>query len=127
MASRIKIQFKDKLKYSPRIRSIRCRLATWKDRAPSADDPQGIARSIHNLCTAARNAANTQQMLAVEDRIKQRVALFKGGSIDWREFDNQADTRTINSATVIKPYVSPQEKGVLLISFDYQWARLMQH
>ncbi|MFT4689395.1 MAG: hypothetical protein ACI9OD_001602 [Limisphaerales bacterium] len=127
MASRIKIQFKDKLKYSPRIRSLRCRLAAVKDRAPSEDDPQAIARSIHNLCTAARNAASPQQLLQVEDRIRQRVAMLKSRSINWLEFESQADVRKINSATIIKPYVGPKEKGMLLISFDYQWARLMQH
>ncbi len=127
MASRIKIQIKDGLKYSPRIRSLRCKVATIKERMPPQDDPQAIGRSIHKLCTAARNAQSKPQMLRVEDRIKQRVTLLDGRIFDWREFETQAAETVINSCAVIKPYVSPREKGVLLISFDYQWARLMQH
>jgi hypothetical protein len=127
MASRIKIQVKDGLKYSPRIRSLRCKVATMQERMPPQDDPQAIARSIHRLCTAARNATSKAQMLKVEDRIKQRVQLLDGRVFDWREFDTQAAQSNINSCAVIKPYVGPREKGVLLISFDYQWARLMQH
>lgn len=127
MASRIKIQFTDHLKYSPRIRAARCRLATWREGRPVADDPQAIARSIHKLCTAARNAGSASQLLGVEDRIKQRVQLLKGRGFDWLEFEPKANRKVIDNSVVLKPYVGPDEKGVLLISFDYQWARLMQH
>lgn len=127
MASRIKIQIKDGLKYSPRIRSLRCKIATFKERRPPQDDPQAIARSIHRLCTAARNAVKKPQLLKVEDRIKQRVEMLEGRIFDWREFEPQSADSCLNSCSIIKPYVSPKEKGVLLISFDYQWAKLMQH
>jgi len=127
MASRIQIQFIDKLRYSPAIRGLRCRLQTLKDRNPSPEDPQGIARSIHNLCTAARSATTDRRLQQVENRISNRVSMLNGHKIDWMEFEKEAVERTIESAVVIKPYVSPREKGVLLISFDYQWARLMQY
>lgn len=127
MDSRIKIQFFDKLRYSPAIRRLRCRFQTLKDRKPSVEDPQGIARSIHNLCTAARSATTDKRLQQVENRILDRVSMLDGNKIDWVEFEKEAIERTIESAVVIKSYISPKEKGILLISFDYQWARLMHY
>ncbi len=127
MASRIKIQFKDSLKHSPRIRAVRCRLIAMRDGRRTSGDPQKIAQSIHKLCVAARNATSPASLLAVEDRIKQRVRELKGREFDWLEFEPNADVKVLDRAVILKPYKGPKEKGVILIAFDYQWARLMKH
>src|SRR6185436_10106051 len=58
---------------------------------------------------------------------RQRVGQLNGKNIDWREFEPSAEKRRIERATVLKPWVSEREKGVVIMSFENQWPRLLQN
>ncbi|MEW6304437.1 MAG: glycosyltransferase [Verrucomicrobiota bacterium] len=120
------IELEDRLRYSPAVRGL---LAGWKSfrvRNPGSD-PQQIAAAIDKLCGAARLAADRGQLLRIEERISELVRRLNGATFDWRPFEESAAKRRIENAVVLKPYISEREKGVVYISFEYQWIRLLQN
>lgn len=122
----IKIELEDWLRYNLLVRGV---LAEWKMlRAGGvADEPQALARRINRLCAAARLAANPAQIRRIEARILQAVRLLGDRRIDWREFEPSAEKKVLENAAVLKPWVSEREKGVVYLSFEYQWPRLLQN
>jgi glycosyltransferase involved in cell wall biosynthesis len=45
--------------------------------------------------------------------------------VDWSRLTTDWKTDRIEKAVILKPFVSPHERGVVLVSFDYQWPRLL--
>jgi glycosyltransferase involved in cell wall biosynthesis len=86
-----------------------------------------VARSIARLCSTARLATDDASLLPIEERIRQRVKLLDGRRIDWRAFAPGVESRRIAKAAILKPPVGPREKGVLFISFEEEWTRLIHH
>jgi glycosyltransferase involved in cell wall biosynthesis len=121
------IEAEDCLRYSPLVKGILRRYRLLCDRVPDGSDPQAVARSLARLCATARLAIDDNALLAVEERIRQRVKLLDGRRIDWREFAPGIDDRRIAKAAILKPPVGPREKGVLFISFEEEWTRLIHH
>jgi glycosyltransferase involved in cell wall biosynthesis len=121
------LEGEDRLRYSPLVKGILRRYRLLRDRAPDASDPQAVARSIARLCSTARLATDDAALLSIEERIRQRVKLLDGRRIDWREFAAGLDDRRIAKAAILKPPIGPREKGVLFISFEEEWTRLIHH
>lgn len=117
----------DQLRYSTRVKTFLRRYRMLKDRAPDSSDPQAVARSIARLCATARLANDDADLLLIEERIRLRIKLLNGRRIDWRAFARGADRRRIAKAAILKPYISASEKGVLFISFEEEWTRLIHH
>ena len=84
---RLKIEAEDTLRYHDTVRAVLCEVELVKDKSPPAADPQAIARSIVRLCSAARLAASMPQLLKVEARIAERVALLGNRPVDFTEFE----------------------------------------
>lgn len=127
MKHRLLIELEDRLRFSDAVRWALCQ---WKlARKPAWDpaDPQSIARVIHHLCNAARLATSEQSMLAIEAEIAQHVRRLDGRPVNWKEFEPTADSKCVQKAVLLKPWVSAREKGVVFVSFEYQWMRLLCH
>ena len=130
MRSRLKRwvqEAEDRLRYSPLVKNALRRYRMLRDHAPEGSDPQAVARSIARLCATARLANDEAALLPIEERIRQRIKLLDGRRFDWREFAADQDSRRIAKAAILKPFISPREKGVLFISFEEQWSRLIHH
>src|SRR6185295_6788336 len=56
---------------------------------------------------------------------RERITVLDERSIDLRHFIPHATDGKISKATFLKPYVGPLEKGIIFISFEDQWARLL--
>jgi glycosyltransferase involved in cell wall biosynthesis len=121
------LELKDRLKFSPTLRGLLCRKELWANRLPGADDAQGLARSIARLCVAARRAPTPALQLRIEERIGERLRLLDPGRVDWREFDAKVDDPRAGKAALIKPWISPREKGVVFFSFEEQWLKILRH
>jgi glycosyltransferase involved in cell wall biosynthesis len=121
------IETQDRLRYSPFVRHILSQYRLFRDSAPPADDPQAVARSLVGLCSAARLALDSPLMPEIEKRIRQRLQLLDAGRLDWKEFAPDVDSRKLTRAAILKRWAGPREKGVLFISFEDQWARLLPH
>jgi len=126
MLKRVKIELEDKIRYSRFFRSCLC----WLKKSLvniNVWEPQEIARAIDKLCEAARLATSAKQQIQIENDIKVLINRLNKRKIDWREFEPTAENRLIESATVLKPYISEREKGVIYFSFEYQWTRILQN
>jgi len=116
------LEAEDALRYSPIVRGAisRCQLLSVREAA--ANDAQGIARSIMKLCAAAR-LSDGQLEQQIQQRIVEQVGRLNG--INWSEFVPYFADGKIHKAAILKPYVGPNERGVLFISFEGQWVKLL--
>lgn len=126
MFSRLKIELEDKVRYNRTCRKILSFIQKTLINT-NAWEPQDIARAIHKLCVAARLACTPEQQISIENEIKILIKRLNRRSIDWREFESTAENRLLESATVLKPFISEREKGVVYLSFEHQWTRLLQN
>ncbi len=126
LCKRWQLELEDWLRYHPRVRQAICRYKLWRTRQPDLSDPQAIARAIVQLCTAARLAEDDELERRLLERIVALVGQLDVGRLDWTEFvPDFADPR-LAKAAVLKPYVGPREKGVLFVSFETSWIRLLR-
>jgi glycosyltransferase involved in cell wall biosynthesis len=127
LLKRWQLELKDRLRFSPLLRRLACQKELWLNRLPQADDPQALARSIVRLCTAARRAPSPALQLKIEERIQSRLRLLDPARVDWTEFDPRIGEPGVGKAAVLKPWLSPREKGVVFFSFEEQWLKILRH
>jgi glycosyltransferase involved in cell wall biosynthesis len=121
-----KIKTEDTLRYSRVVRRLLARWYFHKGNRLLSDEPQQIARSIELLCKGARLVTSQARLLPIEGAIRKRVQQLRGRTFDWTEFAETARDRNVFKAAVIKPRISDRERGVIYVSFEYQWLRLLQ-
>lgn len=121
------IETEDWLRYQPNVRDVIGRYKAWRELRRSPTDHQALARSIRNLCAAARLLADPAQVRHIEERIAERVRRLDACSVDWSEFVPNADSTSIGRGVILKPYLGPREKGVVYIGFETEWLRFVHH
>lgn len=122
-----RIEATDWLRYNPLVRrGVGFYRLLW-DSSKQRNDSQAAARAIVKLCSVARLSPDEQTLQQVEHRIQQRLRNLDVAQVDWTEFVPAIDRPHIGKAVVIKPWVSDREKGVIFISFEDQWAKLLAH
>jgi glycosyltransferase involved in cell wall biosynthesis len=112
------LEIEDWLRYHPRVRRSICRYKLW--RTHSSD-----ASSVVQLCAAARLADDDETERQIQERIVERVRLLDMSQLDWSDFAPDFRDPRIYKAAILKPYLGPNERGVVFISFEGQWVRLL--
>jgi hypothetical protein len=115
---RKRVEVEDWLRYSPVVRGGICRWKLWRTRAADA-------HAIVQLCAAARLTDNEPLERRIQDRIVEAIGRLDLARLDWPAFVPDFREPRISKAAILKPYVGPGEKGVVFISFESQWARLL--
>jgi glycosyltransferase involved in cell wall biosynthesis len=64
-------------------------------------------------------------MRAIEAQLQHKIASLDLRQVDWCQFLPNTNDGRISKGTFLKPYVSPRERGVVFISFEDQWVRLL--
>jgi glycosyltransferase involved in cell wall biosynthesis len=84
-------------------------------------------QSIAGLCRVARLAGAEEDPIRdrVEREIAKSVDRCRDQQIQWASHIEAWKAGIVEKAVVLKPYLGEQERGVILVSFEYQWARLM--
>lgn len=123
---RWRLEMEDWLRYSPRFRRATSRFMLLRLRSPDPHDSQAVARTIVNLCTAARFAENDELERQIQARIVALVDHLDPASVDWAEFIPGFHDTRVYKAAILKPHVGPKEKGVLYLSFETLWIRLLR-
>lgn len=119
---RRKIATLDRIRFSKIVRWFlfqwKVQIRSWRS---SGTTRETLAR-IEKLCSAARLAVSDRQILAVEKRIASlavdpaEVAPLLAGETD----------DVIRKVAIIKPFNQQTgEQGVVFISFEYEWAKLL--
>ena len=116
---------KDRLRSSPLVRGTLSRFTVLGESHRVCSSHQSIARSISRLCGAARMTANESHRSRIEEVIAQRLATLAPNQVDWSEFIPGFKDRRLAKAVVLKPWINEREKGVIFISFEDQWFRLL--
>jgi glycosyltransferase involved in cell wall biosynthesis len=124
---RCAIEGEDWLRYSPLVRGGLSRYKVLRDAVSPPRGDQGLVRSIKTLCAAARLATGESALEKIMDRIRRRVRLLNPANVDWTEFVPNLAGRHMPRAAVLKPWVSDREKGLVFISFEGEWIRLLHH
>lgn len=123
----LRIEVEDWLRYSPLVRAVLARRHFQKGLRLPINSPEQIVRAIDRLCAAARLAVSQEQVIPIEQEIRRRVGLLGKARFDWKILEPSANSRAIEKAVVLKAPVGEREKGVVYISFEYQWIRLLQN
>ena len=123
---RCAIEGEDRLRYSRRVRRW---LSAWQWRRHALANPpdnQARAHTIRALCAAARLAPPAQGLQWIE-RIHDQIRRLDPKRVDWDQFVPDLDNRRLGKAALLKPCLGEHEKGVLFVSFEYEWFKLFRH
>lgn len=102
----------------------------WKllhERFRNPMDSQGLARSIRKLCSSARLASRPEQVESIQQMIHGRLEQLDEFKLDWLEWIPDIADPRLPKAAILKPYLGKREKGVVFISFENQWVKLLRH
>src|SRR6185295_13788998 len=136
MLNRLRIQLRDRLRYSrwPQT-GLGLSLMLRAGCAGAVPARLNLLARAYRQLLAAGNPQWVEEQLRgyVEDA--GQAAVWRENRIGWEEFGRRTDERTITKGLILKAPVSADEKGVLFISFEYnliplftanEWARLFQ-
>lgn len=88
---------------------------------------QERARVIARLCAAGRLASTEASIARIQRLIHQELPHVRDEQLDWAEFVPDIQKNLLIKATLLKPYIGPREMGVLFVSFERQWIKLLRH
>ncbi|MFO0876660.1 MAG: glycosyltransferase [Gemmataceae bacterium] len=123
---RMRIEWEDWVRYSTPTRNLLSQMQGGRlaiRRAPGSS--QEIVRRIRDLATVARITRRPSVVQEVLARVHALLPKLRSEEIDWTEFVPTAADGRLHTATVLKPWISPQEKGVLFLSFEREWVKLL--
>jgi glycosyltransferase involved in cell wall biosynthesis len=125
LATRAKLEAEDYLRWHPATRGLVHRRTLRKAFLPKSQVTSAILRSIDQLCVATRVAPNSEAMQRAEEMILDGIRSLNMSNVNWRDFVPDVEKRRIERAVVLKPRIGPKERGVVFVSFEDQWARLL--
>jgi glycosyltransferase involved in cell wall biosynthesis len=125
LITRARLEVEDYLRWNPVARILLHHRALRKARLGRSQKTSAILRSVDQLCAAARFAPNPEAMQRAEKMILECIRPLDLTKVDWREAVPNVERRRMGKAVVLKPRIGPMEKGVVLVSFEDQWARLL--
>jgi glycosyltransferase involved in cell wall biosynthesis len=99
----------------------------WRQQAllgRATDNGSRVAR-IQKLCKAATLTPSAEERGRAEVLIRETVDSLEDRPIDWKAVYPETANPRIHCAVILKPWVSPLEKGVLLISFEKHWTKVL--
>lgn len=120
------LEGEDRLRYSPQVRRWLSGLQLLRSSRAAPQGHQARAYAIRDLCAAVRLAPDEQAVRAVMARIHEYVRALEPANVDWSGLAPDT-SRRIGRAAVLKPYLGEREKGVLFISFESEWLKLLLH
>jgi glycosyltransferase involved in cell wall biosynthesis len=84
-------------------------------------------RALALLVVAARACPDAARRQALEAELRRRAAALDPAALDWGQVcAAPTDRPDVPKAIILKPPVSAAEKGVLYVTFEDQWLRLLR-
>ena len=123
---RVRVRLNDRLRYAKLLQWGMGMLCVLRARGS-----RSLARRLDQFAQAYRHLAPLNRDGAVREALApyvvdaDRVRVWRDEKIGWRDKTPAIDTFEISKGLILKPFVSPDEKGVILISFEYNWLPLL--
>jgi glycosyltransferase involved in cell wall biosynthesis len=124
---RCRIVAEDQLRYDRRFREIMARVMLLRSGVRGRHDDTELARSIALLAAGGRLASRHRTRERIRAEVHKRIEMLTPGRVDWTRFSADFDDTRISRAVLLKPKISSREKGVLFISFEHEWLKLLCH
>jgi hypothetical protein len=121
---RWQMRTEDRLKYSTWARTLVSRYQRWRT-PPANGNQQKLAASIVRLCAACRFATADRGVRSLENQILERTRALDPRQVDWNAFVRDLDDPAVPRSVILKPWLGPREKGVLFVSFEKEWFKLL--
>jgi glycosyltransferase involved in cell wall biosynthesis len=113
----------DLLRSSPLTRAVAARALrarAWLERASPTRRLALLARAAH-ICPDRMGRAG------LRERIRAELERLRPDQVDWSTAGaGEAGRTDLAKAIILKPPVSPAEKGLLHVAFESQWLRLLR-
>ncbi len=120
LLSRLKLECTDRLRYSRFAWSLKG-LTRWAQAQVAGD----LDRRLELLGDAYRILLPTGHAGLAESPLRKylenpsQASLWRDHKIGWNPRDPQFKETSVSKGLVLKPWVSPREKGVIFVSFEY--------
>lgn len=124
---RARTEIEDWLRYSPTIREPLANYYLTQDHFARLRTNMDVVWSLHRLASAGRLACRPATLDAVHRAVQQRLDQLDVKAIDWLQVIPDAARKQMFTAAILKPPVSPREKGVLYIAFEREWVKLLHY
>jgi glycosyltransferase involved in cell wall biosynthesis len=123
LLNRLRIETQDLIRHNRLSKALLSRvLAGAAVLAPSRG-----GRRLALLARAARGCTSDSRMARLDRRINAETRRLQLDALDWcRVCPAPTDRPSLQKALIVKPPVSAHEKGVLYITFEDQWIRLLR-
>lgn len=116
----------DSLFHHPRLRHVRAIAALWKARMSGVSGRAPLDAAVDGVKAARLAIFNSGTQVAAEDFVRRCATQRRPGPVAWERYSPKYGIGQIQLGVVLKAPVSAREKGVVLIAFEYQWARLLR-
>jgi glycosyltransferase involved in cell wall biosynthesis len=126
LLKRWKLETADRFKCSSLVRGAAGQYLGWTA-GTDGQDQQALVRSIVKLCAAARYTTKEARIRAIQRTLQERVGALRPREVDWSPFVKQIDHPGIHRALLLKPCLGPRERGVMYVSFEIDWFKLLWH
>jgi glycosyltransferase involved in cell wall biosynthesis len=114
---------RDRLKFHPWSAALASRALA----AAARLERRHPERALALLARAARACPEPARRQRLEARLREAGAALDPAALDWgRLSPSPTDRRDIPKSIILKPPVSPTEKGALYVAFEDQWLRLLR-
>ncbi len=127
LLNRTKLALNDLARHHAASRLVLSHLVEKVDQIRPAEDVSGKTRSLNRLTLAARLGSGQRSLLGVESRLRQRLDEWNPAGFQWDQFLPGSQPRTVRKSIILKTPQANGEKGVLFVSFEDNWLRLLRH
>jgi glycosyltransferase involved in cell wall biosynthesis len=124
---RARLRIADRLRNSRTVWKLSAATALAKSFVASPPEDRLLLRA-----TAYRRAGPGFLRERLESQLSpwlepSRADVWRKGKIGWKRFQRDLASRTLNRSVILKSPTADGEKGVLYVSFEHNWLRLIEH
>jgi glycosyltransferase involved in cell wall biosynthesis len=116
----------DSLLHNARLRHACAIAVLWKARLARVLGKEPLDAAVDGVKAARLAAFDSGTQVAAEALVRDCATQKPYGLVAWERYSPEYGVDGIQLGVVLKAPAGPNEKGVVLIGFEYQWARLLR-
>jgi glycosyltransferase involved in cell wall biosynthesis len=117
----------DRLRFSKAVRLFSSIAIEERERLRPLRSPDDVARSVGNLCRAARARYGLAGTSRISERMNELMRQWSPDGFHWDKFFPANGSKSVSRALILKRPRAGGEKGVLFLAFEFLWMRLFRY